>query len=222
VATLAAVWLSDVVHKTGTDSLRYPVLKSSKTLQAVADRNSNVLVRIGFVFRECPEGPARVAAIGDRISRLLALCPEFFGATFKVGPQPIAIAIEILFEFAIVVVGFRRQHTILDQSSVARRNELAAWHAVYAVRTRNAKSSMLLAGVAASTSDILGGCIGNIANELGNAFVVEPYGNATRLDEDRNAVADNERPRMVDLVPVTAHNFHGEGVERGALTQPSQ
>jgi hypothetical protein len=40
-------------------------------------------------------------------------------------------------------------------------------------------------------SALLGRCVGDVANKLSDAFVVKPDGNAARLNEDRDAVAND-------------------------------
>jgi len=56
-------------------------------------------------------------------------------------------------------------------------------------------------------------CIGDIADDLCHAFVVKPHRDATRLQKDGYAVANNHRLRMIDLKSVTAREFHRERLE---------
>jgi len=56
----------------------------------------------------------------------------------------------------------------------------------------------------------LGGLVGNIADDLGYALVVEPDWDAARLQIDRHAIADDHCQRMIDLKLAAANEFHGE------------
>jgi len=58
----------------------------------------------------------------------------------------------------------------------------------------------------------LGGLVGNIADDLRYALVVEPDWDAAGLQIDRHAVAHDHCYRMIDLKLVAAHEFHGEGL----------